>query len=123
MTEGNRWADFFDSWTKQLLGQALKKEGMARVTKSDPAWAEQANVWLRAVFKKLPKGHIFTTEELRLGAEKAGLPAPHHPIAWGAVMGSFCREMVGDGAIRHTGYESATRPEAHGRMMRVYKKL
>jgi hypothetical protein len=123
MSQGYRWSELLSLFQISETGQQLKKEGMKRVRESDPAWADQANVWLRAIFKKLPKGHIFTTEELRLGCEDQGLPAPHHPNAWGSVMGAFCREMVGDGAIRHTGYESATRPEAHGRMMRVYKKL
>ena len=110
MSQGHRWSKILAHLLVSESGQNLKNEGMKRVRESDPAWADQANVWLRAIFKKFPSGHIFTTEELRLGCEHQGLPAPHHPNAWGSVMGAFCRQMVGDGAIRHTGYESATRP-------------
>lgn len=59
-------------------------------------------------------GREFTAEDVR---ERSGHPLGSHDNALGAAMAAAARA----GIIETVGYEQATRPEAHGRILRVWR--
>jgi len=121
MSQGDFWK-MFDG-RSFWLGKTLAEEGQKKVIAADPAWKDQANVLLRNIFKLMPNGALFTSEALRNGLDARGMPEPHHVNAYSAVIGAFLRNLMADERVRQTGFEAATRPQAHGRMLRLYKKL
>jgi hypothetical protein len=53
-----------------------------KVLRRDWIWRAQ----ITAFIEGLPQGWVGTGEDVRLAATEAGIPAPHHPNAWGAAI-------------------------------------
>lgn len=73
-------------------------------------WSERAKTWLQ----RLNPGSRLTAETLRLHVG----PPPAHGDACGAVIRGASRS----GVIRAVGFTSSTRPDAHGRLLRVWQR-
>jgi hypothetical protein len=76
-----------------------------------PAWKLAAE---RVVRELAATGREFTAETVR---ERTGHPLASHPNALGALLGAAARR----GEIVAVGFVQATRPEAHARILRVWK--
>lgn len=68
----------------------------------------------RVIRQLADSGEEFTAETVR---ELAGDPLASHPNALSAAMGAAAKA----GLIGMVGAQTATRPEAHGRLIRVWK--
>ncbi len=91
-------------------GEELRDEGSEKVTRNAPdEWLALCDAIIRQLARS---GEEFTAEEVRMWCGN-----PPHPNAIGA------RFLVASKAriITRTGYRNATRPEAHARVLRVYR--
>ena len=91
-------------------GKTLRNEGIAQVLENeDSAWKEEAY----AVIETLAaKGKPFTSEDVWAGVTSE----PHHPNCMGAVMNSAVHKLK----LVKQGYQSATRRNAHARVLAVW---
>lgn len=93
----------------------MKKQGIERVWKNAGTWSDKAMDLLVSFSSR--QLEEFTMEEFRLYASMRYLPEPHHDNCWGALFNVASRQFV----IKPTGnMVVATRPEAHGRMIRTW---
>jgi hypothetical protein len=101
---------------RQHAGAALRDEGIARSARSaGHAWHESALRWLRTYIGA--GSRAFTCDDVRLSAERNGLPRPPDSRAWGAVMLRAKRE----GIIRPTDrFVPSTDPACHCGPRRVW---
>jgi hypothetical protein len=76
-----------------------------------PGWKAHAE---RVVAELATSGVEFTAETVR---ERTGHPLASHHNAFGAVLAAAARA----GTIVPAGFATATRPEAHGRILRVWR--
>ncbi len=65
-----------------------------------PLWTDQAFAFFRDFTADKPKGTPFMTEDVRVAAEKAGVPLPPDRRAWGAV----ATRAVAQKIIKRMGY-------------------
>ena len=80
-----------------------------------PGWADHASELLRKYARK--RGGSFDIEDFREYAAVCGLPEPANACAYGNV---FMRAERA-GLIRFVGARNATRPEARGRLIRLWR--
>jgi len=93
----------------------MKQEGIERVWKNAGTWSDQA-MNLLASFSARQREE-FTLEDFRLYASMRYLPEPHHDNCWGALFSVASKQFL----IKPTGsMVAATRPEAHGRLIRTW---
>lgn len=99
----------------QPSGPELADEAIQRAAENaDREWYRSALdiVW--------SLGNTFTTDDVWAALDRHGEPAPHEPRALGAVM----RDARKRGWIAPTSeYRQSTRPECHGRPVRVWKAV
>jgi hypothetical protein len=109
----------------EQTGKHLRDEGFAKaIGNAPPSWAERYRAMMKAWFVSRPEGFRFTGETLRIVATEQGLPAPHHPNAWGAAASGFISGLLRDKQIYLTSeYTQAKSPKAHGRAYRQYEKI
>jgi hypothetical protein len=93
----------------------MKQEGIERVWKNAGIWSDQA-INLLASFSARQREE-FTLEDFRLYASMRYLPEPHHDNCWGALFSVASKQFL----IKPTGsMVVASRPEAHGRLIRTW---
>lgn len=63
-------------------GVAARDAALDAVLRRDWIWRAQVVAFIEA----LPQGWVGTGEDIRHAATDAGIPAPKHPNAWGAVV-------------------------------------
>lgn len=102
-------------------GQLLRDEGMALVSEHSGEWKDRARAAIDKWFESLVAGLTFTGEDVRAAIEPVIGP-PHHPNAWGAVIGSKVREWLKAGQIAVVGTTQARIPSNHARILREYKR-
>lgn len=108
---------------KTATGRQLRDAGMRRVTTHNSQWAAKAQKLIDQEFALLVPTSLFTGEDIHQWLDDAGLEQPEHPNAWAAVIGANCRRWLKDGSIEQAGAISASRPEAHSRLIRRYRKV
>lgn len=75
------------------------------------AWVERAERW----FGSVRPGVDFTADDLR---DLVGDPPAH-----GDAMGAVFRKAHRSGLITCSGFTTSTRPDAHGRALRTWRRL
>lgn len=91
-------------------GRALKAEAAQRRIARDPAFHAEA----MAAIRELARYSEFTSDDLH---ERLGEWTPTHPNSVGAAI----HAAVSAGIIVRVGYRQSARPEAHARVIAVYK--
>lgn len=79
---------------------------------ADETWKTEAN---RLMFRFAAGARPFTADDLWAELQRSGVTT-HEPRALGAVF----RRAARDGIITPIGYKASTRPECHGRPVRVW---
>lgn len=94
-----------------MTGQALKQHAMAQVLAGDTTlWYHLASVLVLAYLRR--HGPCLL-EEARGFCERACLPPPTHPNAWGALAG----RLSSSNAIEMTGvWQASSDPRSHARL-------
>lgn len=87
-------------------GRQRADSGIERVSRHDTLWVEKARLLARQAASE--KGRV-TSDDLH---ELLALPDGAHPNLMGAVWRGIGLPVL--------GYETSRRPEAHGRVIRVY---
>jgi len=103
-------------------GRILRDKGMNQVSSHAGEWKDIADTAIRHWYNQLPPGTTFMGEDIRT----AVLPLtghPHHPNAWGAVIGYCIREWLKSSAIQLAGIKRAKDPRSHAHFFRVYRKI
>ena len=109
--------------TIDYTGSELKEKGMALATgkanRADPGWSDTAEQYLRK-FLILWTCKDFTGEEAQQWMLGNGLGHPDSSNAWGGVFNRAAKR----GLITKTGeYRSSQKPNAHCRMVPVWRKV
>jgi len=94
---------------------------MAKVETNAGEWRLHCRRAIEAWIALCRRGHEFTAEDIRTDIEST-VGDPHHPNAWSALIGSVLRQARKAGVIELTDVCLASRPEAHGRLTRLYRK-
>ena len=112
-------------FTNLFLGKKLRDEGIEQVMDNQTAdWKRRYRESITRWFAICPKGHTFTSEDMRLIARMHGVSNPHHPNAWAANAAVNLRELIKQGRIEPTGaYVTATLIASHGRALKQYRKI
>lgn len=93
---------------------ALRDKALAQVRANNPTWLDRALKMVR----RRPHGEIITGEALRVALTQAGLPAPGHHNAWGAMI----RTAAKRGLLIPTGtYVHMEGKKSHARMTPQYR--
>jgi hypothetical protein len=94
---------------------ALRDEGIARVERGSPKWTHEARERARTLLARPWEG---LGEDLRLALLYQGLPQPHHPNCWGALI-KWC---VVNGLLVATGDVLNTNDApSHASYTKVYR--
>lgn len=102
-------------------GRELRDAGMECVAEHAGLWKDMAALAAGRWFAALPYGARFSGEDIRA----AVLPitgAPHHPNAWGAVIGGRVRDWLRTGWIVVDGMKTADSKASHAHTYRQYRK-
>lgn len=103
-----------------LEGFAAAREGAQRAIdhadKKSPHWSEQARGFMAGFILQVPH---FTSEQVWIAAEKAGIPQPPDRRAWGGVIQGFMKR----GLIRKLGVGFSTLKRLHGNHIAVYERV
>lgn len=94
-------------------GGAAKSAGIAKVLQHNANWQESAEAIALGLLGE------FTSDDIRLACQKAGLPQPKHPNAWGAVISALAKS----GAIVRVGFRNSALKSAHARMVGVWRRV
>lgn len=93
-----------------MTGLELREEGVARVDRAtDAKWKSRCDTVIRTLAQS---GLPFTAEDVR---EQVGDPPRQNAF------GSRFLKANSSGLIEKVGYQTARRPEAHARILPVYK--
>ena len=108
-----------------FLGIKLREEGIEQVMDNQTAdWKRRYRESITRWLASCPRGHTFTSEDMRLIAAMHGVPRPHHPNAWAANAAANLRELARQGRIEPTGmYVTATLVASRGRALKQYRKI
>ena len=108
-----------------FLGKKLRDDGIEQVMDNQTAdWKRLYRESITRWFASCPRGHTFTSEDMRLIAAMHGVPRPHHPNAWAANAAVNLRELMNQNRIEPTGmYVNATLIASHGRALKQYRKI
>jgi hypothetical protein len=95
----------------------MTRTGQLELTFAHEAALDRASEWAtagRSAVEVLVRfGYTFTAEDVRT---IAGDPPAH-----GDAMGALLRSLSGEGLIEACGYDKAKRPDAKGRVLRVWR--
>lgn len=94
------------------LGEALKDEGIATVTRNEAVDYKEA---FRSVALAFDDGMLFTSEDITL---EVGQP-PNHPSSVGALMNGLARR----GEIELVMYRKARRANQHASVIGVWRRM
>ena len=98
-----------------MKGAALRDAGIDQVMSNAAQWAYEIDVafnwWLENAAPQ-----EFTLEQFRMFAEAYDMPPPHHLNAWGGLAKRLA------GRIKHIGFTTSVRPQAHARLTRTYRR-
>lgn len=104
-------------------GRKAANEGMQRAADhaeaETPGWNDRAATLVDQWLAQQPKGHLFTSVEVRAWAEQQGLPQPPDNRAWGSVI----RRSVEIDAIVKAGYVASPDKRQHGAPQTQWRKL
>lgn len=105
-----------------LDGFALAQEGakaaMDHADKTSDHWSDQA----RGFMAEFIRAHAsFTSEDVWLAAERAGVPVPPDRRSWGGIIRGFSSGK--NKVIRRVGEGYSTLPRLHGNHIAVYQRL
>ena len=96
--------------------EEARDEALARVTVNSGQWMYAARAFVAMV---IPIGWTGTAEEIRLFAYRFGIPEPHHPNVWGALIRG-CIEL---GLLNFTGEMRKPKSrKSHARKIQVYRR-
>lgn len=96
-------------------GAELRDEGIAQVMDNAAVWSAEIGVAFNWWLEHLAPAE-FTLEQFRMFVEAHDMPPPHHPNAWGGLAKRFADR------IQPVGFTTSTRPQAHARLTRTYKR-
>lgn len=98
-------------------GNVLKEKGIRKVSENESlVWRERA---INVVNQVMQVKDCFTADDIRLMADEFGLPEPHHPNVWGALLSGLSKS----GVIHKTGQYIASRlPVSHGRIIPIWER-
>lgn len=105
------------------LGRALRDQGMESAKANSGEWKDIVREAGEAWLAHQPVQTMFSGEEIRLYLQAYGIEQPHHPNAWGAVIGGIVRRALKAKTIEIVGIRSSTDPIAHATKAVVYRKL
>lgn len=106
-------------------GEAARRRnsGVRQVLDNNPGWAQRARGYIERAFDALPDGTLFIGEDLRVVCIERGLEPPHHPNAWGGVIGAVLRAAVAENRAEPMGIARASLSQSHRRVSAQYRKL
>lgn len=119
---GPGYSDFDLPKPGAKTGEQLRDAGMAQVSENAGEWRDVARAAAERWFNQLPAGMQFTAEDIRDDIQST-VGTPHHDNAWSAVLGGRARSWLKNESIVFIGTRTASRPQAHARILRVYRKL
>jgi hypothetical protein len=105
------------------IGRNLRDAGMEAVEENSGEWKDLCKQYAHRWFEAQPAETVFTGEIIRLAFQSESLPDPHHPNAWGAVIGGCLRSWLKSNRAAFVGVSPGRDPKAHARLMLTYKKL
>lgn len=95
-------------------GAALRDAGIETVMANAQAWADEVEHGWRFWLQHHAPDE-FTLEQFRMWVTPH-IGEPHHPNAWGGLAKRFASDM------KHTGFTTSARPQAHARLTRTYRR-
>ena len=98
-----------------LFAQVLRDQGIERVTDNALAWIDRA---YQMLVREAQCGMEVSGEDIRVHLCDCGLPAPHHPNAWGALTMMAVRRQLLEDTGRTT---QMTLPRSHARRNPVWR--
>lgn len=93
------------------------------VENAGPTWAQQCRSLADRYVTQLEPGSEFMGEEMRHWCLAQGLDQPHHPNAWGGVLGAAIRTGMKDGVIETAGFRQSASATSHRHRFSVYRKV
>ena len=111
--------------TNMFLGIKLRDEGMQQVMDNQAAeWKERYRIAVTKWFNTAHRDHVFTSEAMRLAAQRDKISEPHHPNAWAANSASVLRAWINEGRIEPTGFHvTSTLASSRARALKQYRKI
>lgn len=101
------------------LGHLAADRAQAHAERETPGWHDMAVGVTRTYLAHLGPGDEFTTEHVRSSNIANRLPDPPDTRAWGNVM----RALLATDEIAHAGFSESRNARAHGRPIRVWRKV
>ena len=105
------------------LGRALRDQGMKAVEANSGEWKHLTRSAAEAFIAYQKVGASFSGEDIRLTLQDQGIEQPHHPNAWGAVLGGVIRRELKSGKIAIVGIRSSVDPVSHATKAIMYRKI
>jgi hypothetical protein len=104
------------------LGRALRDQGMESVETNSGEWKHIVRGLGETWMARQSVNTTFTGEDIRMFVQSMGVPQPHHPNAWGAVIGGIIRRALKVKDIEVVGIRGSNNPTSHARRVVVYRK-
>lgn len=102
------------------VGHALGIEGASRAIEHadrvEQGWSDLARGFMAGFIRQRP---YFTSEDVWLAAEAAGIPRPPDRRAWGGIIQGFVNKKL----IRKRGTGFSKLPHLHGNHIAVYERV
>jgi hypothetical protein len=116
--------DDYMIYTRQIaldLGRAGQQQTLDR---EEARWvslySDTADTYLRT---QVRSGEVFSMEDVRQWSLTLGLPMPHHVNVWGAQGRRIVKRWRASGLVADAGAGVAKNAQAHGRLIRLYRKV
>jgi hypothetical protein len=104
------------------LGRALRDQGMESVEANSGEWKHVVRGLGETWLAWQSVNTTFTGEDIRMFVQSMGVSRPHHPNAWGAVIGGIVRRALKAKTIEVVGIRGSSDPISHARRVVVYRK-
>jgi len=106
-----------------MIGQQLKEDGIAQVTKNtDPDWKTAYVMVAEALLMSYAPGKLFTGGDVN-DYIKEVIGDPHAPQAWSAAFGGLIRQYLKHNLVSWEGFTKSTKRSNHAHYVKQYKKL
>jgi hypothetical protein len=107
----------------QPAARRERDRGIARVMSTEEIWREGVKEIITARFNAMPIYTAFIGEDLRRHVLMTGALKPHHPNAWGGVIGGLTRGWLKEGRLRMEGFGQSASRRSHAHFYRRYVKI
>jgi hypothetical protein len=98
------------------LGLAGAQQAIEHADRKEEGWSDVARGFMAGFILRRP---YFTSEEVWIAAEAAGVPKPPDRRAWGGIINGFVRRNL----IRKRGTGYSKLPHLHGNHIAVYERV